>query len=424
MTAPSGLRATLESGGGSLKSLTVLAPQNDPFRVDTPAGHRDAQWLTDKIDTLGLTGPRHLRGLHYALIGQPKPNGEPYTNTDEDWTWLAGPAKAARWLGYLPFDRIVDQRNDEPEVQLWTPPDPAAYISTNFTITVPSAEDLRPKVWLAGFDGRQPYRIALVGEKSSLRPILSRVARGFEADLYLPTGEISDTQAHTMAQSAADGDRTLAVFYFADCDPSGWQMPISLARKLQALKAVKFPKLEFHVHRVGLTPEQVKEYGLPSTPLKDTERRATKWLEATGVEQTEVDAALTLKPHLVEGLALQAVQSYFDDTLASRVRDAEWEWERHAQQVLDQSAGEHLAQLWTETAAVLETKRHEIQELVDEVRIDPAELGIRLPDLPDPPTAEVTPEHRPLVDSAWTFAEQCEGLIASKSYRTTAAGDA
>ena len=32
---PSRLRAALEAAGGSLKSLTVLAPQNDPFRVDT-----------------------------------------------------------------------------------------------------------------------------------------------------------------------------------------------------------------------------------------------------------------------------------------------------------------------------------------------------------------------------------------------------
>lgn len=39
------LRAALDNviaeHGCSLKDLTVLAPQNDPFRVDTPARHRD-----------------------------------------------------------------------------------------------------------------------------------------------------------------------------------------------------------------------------------------------------------------------------------------------------------------------------------------------------------------------------------------------
>jgi hypothetical protein len=27
-----------------MKDLTVLAPQNDPFRLDTPAAHRDGAW--------------------------------------------------------------------------------------------------------------------------------------------------------------------------------------------------------------------------------------------------------------------------------------------------------------------------------------------------------------------------------------------
>ena len=44
----------------------------------------------------------------------------------------------------------------------------------------------------------------LVGEKSSLRPVLGRVADLYGADLYLPNGEISDTQIHTMASRAAE----------------------------------------------------------------------------------------------------------------------------------------------------------------------------------------------------------------------------
>ena len=38
-------------------------------------------------------------------------------------------------------------------------------------------------------------------------------------------------------RSAARDGRPMVVFYFSDCDPSGWQMPVSLYRKLQALKA-------------------------------------------------------------------------------------------------------------------------------------------------------------------------------------------
>lgn len=414
-----GLRDTLEKAGGSLASLTVLATQNDPFRVDTPAGHRDGQWLAEKLAELKLSGPRHLRGLHYALIGQPKPNGLPYTNTDEDWQWLATPAKCARWLGYIPFDRIVDQRNDEPEVKLFAreslPPYPS--ISTYFDLKLPAARDLQPRVWLGGFDAVQPYRIVLVGEKSSLRPILSRVAERYGADLYLPTGEISDTQVYLMAANAARDGRPMACFYFSDCDPSGWQMPISLSRKLQALKALEFPDIEFEVHRVALTPDQAKEYGLPSTPLKPTERRADKWLEATGVEQTEIDAAITLQPDLLMRLAVRAVAEYFDDSLQSREWSARNEWVREAQAVLDAAGGDQLEQLRTETAAALADKRAEIEELLDKVKVDPKSMGITLPDIPDIPEPEVFPNRTPLCDSRWDFTVQCEELIASKQYR-------
>src|SRR4029453_17527649 len=96
------LAAAVEEGC-SMKDLTVLAVQNDPFRIDTDAGHRDGAWLATTPQDLGL-GNRtiHLRGLHYMLLGRPKPNGDAYANTDADWSWLQGDAgKAARWLGYI-----------------------------------------------------------------------------------------------------------------------------------------------------------------------------------------------------------------------------------------------------------------------------------------------------------------------------------
>ena len=108
------------------------------------------------------------------------------------------------------------------------------------------------------------------------------------------------------SDGAADG-RPMVVLYFADCDPSGWQMAISVSRKLQALKALEFDDLELEVHRVALTPEQVREYGLPSTPLKDTERRADKWTAAMGVEQTEIDALAALQPDVLTAMARDAI---------------------------------------------------------------------------------------------------------------------
>lgn len=68
---PNKLRAAIESLGGILTSATILSPQVDPFRLDTPANHRDGKWLADAMDSLGITGKIHNRGLHYVLLGRP-----------------------------------------------------------------------------------------------------------------------------------------------------------------------------------------------------------------------------------------------------------------------------------------------------------------------------------------------------------------
>jgi|SRR6516165_10795616 len=111
--------------GCSLRALTVLAPQRDPYRLDTPVGHRDGGWFAQQVERfLGPTAKIHLRGLHYRISSSGDVrmrNGLPYTNTDQAWEWFQEePAKAARWLGYVPFDRIIDERNAPPGIYVGT----------------------------------------------------------------------------------------------------------------------------------------------------------------------------------------------------------------------------------------------------------------------------------------------------------------
>src|SRR5208282_3421627 len=109
--------------------------------------------------------------------------------------------------------------------------------------------------------------------------------------------------------------RVLVEIVLADCDPAGHQMAVSISRKLQALRDLSFPELEFEVVPVALTVEQVRELRLPSTPLKETERRADKWREAFGIEQTEIDALATLRPRDLETIVEAAIEPYFDSSL-------------------------------------------------------------------------------------------------------------
>ena len=403
----------------SMKDLTVLAPQNDPFRLDTAAHHRDGAWLAMTARELGLGDRRiHLRGLHYMVIGRPKPDGQPYTNTDADWLWLSGSCgKAARFLGYIPFDQIVDQRNAEPTVRIFEHKAPWPYLNVGLQVEIPDAGDIEPYVGVLGFTGVQPHKLVLVGEKSSLEEVLGPIAESHGADLYLPTGEISDTLIHRMARIGAEDGRPMVVLYFSDADPAGWQMPISVARKLQAMQVALFPELEFEVHRVALTPDQVREYGLPSTPLRDTERRGDAWQAAMGVAQTEIDSLASLRPDLLQSIARDAITPFYDNTLQSRVRQAEREWLERAQAVVDAAIDQdHLDRLRTEAQAKLAELQSEIDAINNAMQIDVDEY-----DLPPivVPAADLAGKvyPKPLIDSRLPFAEQCRRLIDSKAYK-------
>ena len=335
------LRSVLErarlDAGCSLSDLTALSAQVDPYRLDTPAGHRDGKWLAQHMNkALGTTRRIHWRGLHYVLVSGKspavKPDGEIYRNTEKDWLWLSEVAgKAARWLGYIPFERIADNRNAEPIIHRKARVTPEAFVSIGLDVTIPDADDIEPMAIASGFEPRQAFHFAIFGEKASLEDVLDPIAKAMQADLYLPTGEISDTLIHRIAKDANDDGRPLVMFTLADCDPAGRQMPVSIARKLQALRDLLFPDLRFEVVPVALNPEQVAALGLPSTPLKETEKRADRWREAFGIEQTEIDALATLRPDVLREIVERAFDPYVDRGLKERVALAKIEWEQQAE---------------------------------------------------------------------------------------------
>jgi hypothetical protein len=283
------------------------------------------------------------RGLHYAIVATGnvvKPNGEIYINSAADDAWLALAIKAARWLGCTPFERIADNRNSGPTVFRASAlvERPSASIETHAfagTIEPPRVFFRSPEARLEIFTRAQPYAIAIFGEKSSLQDVLLPIARRYEADLYLGGGEASDTLLHQMAKDGAEDGRPLVVITATDFDPAGWQMPVSIGRKLQAFRDLLFPSLQFEVVPAALTVEQVRDLDLPSTPLKDSEKRADRWREHFGHEQTEIDALATLQPQVLQEIVERALAPYYDSTLAERIARARDSWRRRAQRIID-----------------------------------------------------------------------------------------
>ena len=408
-------------GSCSLDELTVLANQNDPFRLDTEAHRRDADWVRDHLDRLPHV--RHGRGLHYAVLGKLHPLKErqtrkqPHRNTESDYQWLCNAIHAARFLGVIPFDRIEDERNAGAERADYTEPNPQSFIAPAELETY-WPDDLAPEVVLTGFIAQQKYRLVIVGEKSSLGHVLRPIAREYGADLYLPTGEMSDTRIYELARDAAADGRPCVVFYVSDCDPSGYWMPVVVARKLQALIALEFSGLEIQVRQVGLTPEQVRQYRDSQRPLPaaltDEENSGTRreQFEARhGIACTEVDALMATYPGDLEQLVRDAMAPFFDATLERRVQTTRGDWQRQAATAVDGDYSE------------LESERDRLLAEFDTLNQLLADAGdaLEAPDPPELPQAE-PPEDadNPLFDSTWDFADATEALIDRDARRCLA----
>jgi hypothetical protein len=416
------IQAAKAETGRTLADLTVMDIDNDPYRLDTPSKHRDARWFAALVERFIARDKRiHARGVFYACVaaGDVKlPNGDKFENTEENTKFVNDAGSLARWLGYVPFERLVDNKNDEPIVrEAPSSEDPEARIWANSL----DIEELDPgslKVFasLHHFEPRQPYRLLFFGEKTSLEDVLGPLAIEFNADLYLTGGQISETLMHRMASVAAHDGRPLVVFTFSDFDPAGyWDMPTAIGRKLQALRDLLFPDLEFTVVHVALGPDQVRRLNLPSSPLKEGESRAGKWLELYGSEQTEIDALATLRPDELERIARAAVAPYFDAGLRSRVALAEGEWRRRvrfevAGQV-DEDRLDGLKERAEDGLAMLRSVNAELADMAAGVE------AIGPPDLPEADMdalGEAQAEHRDavLIDTDMDFTEATERLQA------------
>jgi hypothetical protein len=408
--------------GFSKTDLCVMSPQIEPFLAgETREKRASAEWLAEQVYRFYPNGTCHVRGLHYRCVAVGdlvKPDGDVYRNTDSDWQWLGRAATNARWLGLVPFDRVVDNRNEDPTLV------DREQIRELRGSACPSLLDIRfdsethiaidPEV--EGFEARQPYALAIYGEKSSLKEICAPICQRFDVDLYLPKGEFSLTQAHDMAKRAVADGRPLVLFTLTDCDPQGHNMPTAAARKLHGFKCGIFPSLEYRVIPIALTPKQAGDFGLPSTPIKGKKgptRRVLKWREAFGRDQTEIDAMIALKEDELQTMIVDAIQPFFDETLRARVQNARDEYEARAREQIEQQVGWRLDAVRSSAEsvfgpynAILATFERRLDSLAREITLPPAEV----------PQAQLSEPPAVYVDSRWTWKQQTDAMKTRKAF--------
>lgn len=102
---------------------------------------------------------------------------------------------------------------------------------------------------------------------------------------------------------------------------AGQSMPRAVARKIEWM--IRGTGIELKLCPLVLTTVQVREYNLPRTPIKETERRGAKFEERHGEGAVELDALEALHPGELGRIVSAALDEFWDEEAAAEAQERE-----------------------------------------------------------------------------------------------------
>lgn len=328
--------------GVRIQDLLVMARNNDPYSIGTPANMRDVEWFMDLWERFGFQDGVHLRRIHYQVMSPGDvrlPDGGFYQNVIPHWQKLSEAGKKARITGAVSPHKFTDRRNPEPIIN-WHPGYDTPYISmedstgwringlSQFALWVPQFKIPEPEVGgYSSFHTDQPYLLEVWVEKSTMNDILEPLCMDHGANLVTSIGFQSLTASVNLLKRATQAGKPARVLYISDFDPAGERMPIAVARQCQyQLEQCGFD-VDLEIEHLFLTPEQVRNYRLPRVPIKEADRRRQGFEDRHGEGAVELDALEALHPGEFEKLVRASLSKYQDSNLREQFRQARQEAE-------------------------------------------------------------------------------------------------
>jgi len=326
--------------GRKVTDLIALAPSNDPFYQGSPGTRNLAEWFAEIYHKQGWEYSRvHIRRAHYAILslGAYLPNGLPYENTESCWNQLLQATKSARYLKLVDAGSFDDRKNDDPVTYDYGAPAEATLSVSDYLydsdLAIPDFPSL-PDFSLDNFRATQRYKIELWCEKTSMNDVLIPLCRQYGMTLQTGAGELSITLSRMLAERIQQsGSKPTRIFYISDYDPAGLSMPVAIARKLEYFMRADNLDMDVRLFPVILTGDQVAEYRLPRTPIKETERRRAAFEAVHGKDAVELDALEALHPGVLRRILTGYIERYYDTDLDSRTREAREQLEQDYTQI-------------------------------------------------------------------------------------------
>jgi hypothetical protein len=202
-----------------------------------------------------------------------------------------------------------------------------------------------PFLNLYGSSPVQKYIVEVWIEKSTQNDWLVPLCRRRGVNLVVGIGEQSETRCRELALRSAKYGAPVRIIYLSDFDPGGRSMPKAVARKVEFTIAKFDLDVDLQLIPLALTPEQCRQYNLPRTPIKDSERRKDKFEETFGVGATELDALEALYPGELARLVEVEIDNWIDPNLKHRFLGVVSDQRLSLRRITDSVRGEHVDEI-------------------------------------------------------------------------------
>ena len=286
--------------------MTVAEVRTSPKKIRRPRAETLRLW-----DAIALTAHEYdrmtIRQLFYQLVAR----GE-VEKTEAAYKRVADAAAQMRLQGALPYRKIADGTRERRQADLYGGVREALVETQNL---------YRRNLWRD-----QAVHVEVWCEKDALSGVLWPVCYAYGVTYVAARGFSSLTLQHESAQAMIATGKPARVFYCGDWDASGDSMYQGLQRQLQ------FHGADVEVRRLALDRDMVIAYRLPTRPGKETDSRHRKFAAEHGGASVELDA---LPPSVLVKLVEEAI------------------------------IGEIDAESWNRLAAVEESERLSLAELID-----------------------------------------------------------
>ncbi len=257
---------------------------------------RNQGLATAATEILTAEHPMTLRQLFYRCVSSGK-----LANMQSEYKRLGRVMTTLREYGNVPRTWLVDHLRQTIKPSSWSG-------LADFGSAV--RDSYRKNFWAA-----QAVHLAIFVEKDAVAGTLQPVTEEYDVALHVCRGYASISFAGSIADEWAMIEKPIHAYYLGDFDPSGFDIERDLREKLS-----RYSGVDFEWRRLAITIEDFDDYDLIRLPVKQTDRRTQKFIEAHGEACAELDA---LPPVELRRRVEDAILSHLDADEWSRLKQIE-----------------------------------------------------------------------------------------------------